>query len=124
VILVDSSIWVDHLRAANTTMIRLLDNAEVLGHPFVVGELALGNLPRRVSLLRDLNDLPAAAVATHEEAMLLLEREQLHGQGVGYVDLHLLAATRLTPGARLWSRDNRVGAAAERLGLKADLPTP
>jgi hypothetical protein len=117
VILVDTTVWIDHFRRDNATLARLLNEDQVLGHPFVVGELALGNLPRRTSLLRDLGDLPASVVATHGEAMVLLEAERLYGLGIGYVDLHLLAATRLAPGTRLWSRDVRLANVAGRLGL-------
>ena len=116
-ILVDTTIWIDHFRQDNAALARLLSDDQVLGHPYVVGELALGNLPRRALLLRELGDLPAAVAATHDEAMALLEGERLYGLGIGYVDLHLLAATKLTRDARLWSRDMTLSAAAERLGL-------
>jgi predicted nucleic acid-binding protein len=117
VILADTSIWIDHFRQSNAALQRLLDADEVLGHPFVVGELALGNLPRRDSLLQDLSDLPAAIAASHDEAMGLIADERLYGLGITYIDLHLLAATRLTPEARLWSRDRRLSALAARLGV-------
>ena len=117
----DTSIWIDHFRQTNATLERLLDADQVLGHPFVVGELALGNLPRRASLLRDLGDLPAAPLATHEEVMALIEAERLHGLGITYLDLHLLAATLLTLDAYLWTRDRRLSEVAARLGVAAPI---
>lgn len=121
-ILVDSSVWVDHVRRADTTLMRLLDEGQVLVHPFVIGEVALGNLPRRRLFLDNMHRLPRALVATDSDAMSLMEREQLYGRGIGYADLHLLAATRLTPQTSLWSRDRRMRTVAEELGL-ASSPT-
>jgi hypothetical protein len=117
VILVDTSVWVDHLRRTDATLIRLLDEGQVLTHPFVIGEVAMGNLSRRRLFLDDMRRLPLALVATDLEAMSLMEREHLFGRGIGFADLHLLAATRLTPLATLWSRDRRLRAIAEELGL-------
>ena len=85
-------------------------------HPFVVGEIACGSLSHRASILELLGELPAAAVAENEEALGFIERHALHGKGIGYVDVHLLAAVALTPGARLWTRDKRLQAAADELG--------
>jgi predicted nucleic acid-binding protein len=121
VILVDTSIWIDHFRQANGVLERLLASDQVLGHPFVVGELALGNLPQRASLLQDLSDLPAALVATHEEAMVLIAEERLYGLGITYIDLHLLASTLLTSEALLWTRDRRLVDVASRLQVRAAL---
>jgi predicted nucleic acid-binding protein len=84
----------------------------VLGHPFVLGEIALGRLRRRDAVLALLADLPQAVVASDAEVLALVEASGLAGSGLGYVDVHLLAAVRLTPGARLWSRDRRLAAAA------------
>jgi len=97
----------------------LLDDGEVLLHPFIIGELALGNLRQRESVLADLLRLPQASAASDAEVMHLIQQERLFAIGIGYVDAHLLAATRLTPGASLWTRDNRLSAAAERLSLAA-----
>jgi predicted nucleic acid-binding protein len=116
VILVDTSVWVDHVRRADATLIRLLNAGQVLTHPFVIGEVAMGNLPRRRLFLDEMRRLPAALIATDLEAMSLMEREQLYGRGIGFADLHLLAATRLTQAA-LWSRDRRLRAIAEELGI-------
>ena len=118
-ILVDTSVWVDHLRARDATLVGLLDAGAVLGHPFVLGELALGSLRQRRLVLTALEDLPQASVATDPEVLSFVERQQLYGFGIGYVDAHLLAAARLTPGASLWTRDRRLHEAALRLGVAA-----
>lgn len=119
-ILVDTSVWVDHLRAGHSTLGRLLERGLVMAHPWVIGELALGHLSHRRNIVRLLTGLPQATVATTEEILTLVERYQLYGLGIGYVDAQLLAATRLTPDAELWTNDNRLAAAASRLGCAAD----
>jgi len=124
VILVDTSIWIDHLRAGHLTLAHLLEYGSVLGHPWVVGELALGHLSQRQEILGLLNSLPQAAVATPTEILTFIERHELHGLGIGYVDVQLLAATQLTPGAGLWTNDKRLAAAAARLGLVVDPSAP
>jgi predicted nucleic acid-binding protein len=124
VILVDTSVWVDHLRAGDAMLAGLLDAAMVLAHPFVIGELALGNLHRRETVLNALSDLPMANVATDAEVLHFINRNTLFGRGVGYVDCHLLAATRLTAGAELWTRDKRLHGVAVQLGLAITRPQP
>ena len=116
-ILVDTSVWVDHLRASDDGLVALLDAGMVLSHPFVIGELALGNLSRREIVLSALSDLPRATVATDAEALHFIDRHALFGSGAGYVDIHLLAAVRLTAGAELWTRDKRLHGVAVQLGL-------
>ena len=116
-ILVDTSVWVDHLRAGNARLARLLEDGEVVSHPFVIGELALGNLRRRDTVLDALSELPQANVATDIEVLHLIRKEALFGRGIGYLDAHLLASVRLTPPARLWTRDQRLHGVAEHLGL-------
>jgi hypothetical protein len=122
VILVDSSVWIDHLRKEDERLVELLAAEEVLGHPFVTGEIALGNLKRRDAVLADLRDLPQAAVATEDEVLDLINRLPLFGRGIGYVDAHLLAAVRLTPDATLWTAEKRLRAVSAELGLAAMLP--
>jgi predicted nucleic acid-binding protein len=117
VILVDSSVWVDHLRAADAELGRLLDRGLALGHAFVRGELACGNLRRRKEILTLLAGLPQAVLAEDDEVLALIEGHRLMGRGIGYVDAHLLAATLLTAGARLWTRDLRLAEIAARLGV-------
>ncbi|QIE26197.1 Ribonuclease VapC32 (plasmid) [Caballeronia sp. SBC1] len=118
-ILVDTSIWIDHLRAGNAVLTDLLLSGRVLTHPFVIGELALGNLSQSDRVLESLLNLPRAVVATPEETVDFISSAALSGLGIGYVDASLLASTRLTPDARLWTRDKRLHAAADRLGSSA-----
>ena len=120
-ILVDTSIWIDHLRRSDPRLAHLLAEGQVLRHPFVIGEIALGTPSRREMTLRALGRLPAACVATHDEVMSLIERERLFGWGVGYVDVHLIASALLTPEALLWTRDRKLLAVAKRLGLAAEV---
>ncbi len=116
-ILVDTSVWVDHLRVSDAVLVGLLDAAMVLAHPFIIGELALGNLGRRETVLSALSDLPRAIVATDVEVLHFIDRHELFGRGVGYIDIHLLAAVQLTAGARLWTRDKRLEGIAVQLDL-------
>jgi predicted nucleic acid-binding protein len=120
VILVDTSVWVDHLRAGEPALVHLLDHGLVLAHPWVTGELALGHLSQRQDILGLLTGLPSAEIATDAEVLGLIEAEQLYGLGIGYVDAQLLAATRLTADARLWTADKRLAVVARRLRLLAD----
>jgi len=121
VILVDTSIWIDHLRKSDELLSDLLDRKQVLIHPYVLGELALGSLRHRDRILRDLQDLKRTVVAHPDEVLRFIQQERLFQTGIGYVDAHLLAALRLTPEAWLWTRDRRLDALAERLSLKARL---
>ena len=116
-ILVDTSVWVDHLRRGDAQLVALLNNASVLMHPFVVGEIACGSLADRADVLGLLQALPAASVAEQDEVLRFVELHRLWGKGVGYIDVHLLAATSLTSGAALWTRHRRLGEAAAALGL-------
>lgn len=120
-ILVDTSVWIDHLRDGDAGLTGLLNAGQVLGHRFVTGELALGNLHNRDMVLGALQDLPQAGIATDEEVMCFIAQNALSGIGIGYIDAHLLAAVRLSPGASLWTRDKRLLAASVRLGLSANL---
>ena len=116
-IIVDTSVWIDHLRSGNQRLSRLLDRGQVLAHPWVIGELALGNLQRRVEILRLLDGLPQATIATESEVMKLIDQHELYGSGIGYVDAQLLAATRLSGDARLWTIDARLASPATLLGV-------
>ncbi len=115
-ILVDTSVWVDHFRAGNRRLGALLEEQQVLGHPFVVGELACGRLRHRARVLGDLERLPMAPVATHAEVLALIERRSLAGSGIGWVDAHLLASA-LIARAFLWTLDRTLERQARRLGI-------
>jgi predicted nucleic acid-binding protein len=121
VILADTSIWVDHLRASDKALVALLEAGMVLAHPFVIGELALGNLRQREIVLTALADLPHASVATDAEVLHFIERHALFGRGIGYIDAHLLAAAQLTAGTELWTNDKRLHGVAVQLGLAITL---
>jgi predicted nucleic acid-binding protein len=118
-ILVDSSVWIDHLRRRDEILVDLLDREQVLVHPFVIGELAMGSLGHREAVLQDLLDLKRAVVADDDGVMHFVEANNLFGQGLGYLDAHLLASTKLTAETSLWTRDKRLAAAAERLSIAA-----
>jgi predicted nucleic acid-binding protein len=117
-VLVDTSVWVDFLRRGDATLKQLLEDGEVLVHPFVIGELALGNLSSGSGLLSMLSVLPSAQVATHEEVMGFIERHELSGAGLGYVDAHLLASVRLTGQSQLFTRDRKLSRVARQLALE------
>lgn len=116
-ILVDTSVWINHLRTGDPELVALLQASHVLAHPWVIGELALGHLVRRGEILGLLGHLPQAKVATDHEVLTLIDNHQLFGLGIGYVDAHLLAATLLTAGARLWTHDRRLAAVSDQLEL-------
>ena len=116
-ILVDTSVWVEHLRAGNAQLAVLLERSAVAMHPMVLGELACGNLRDRGTLLMLWRNLPQLTAATDVEALFFLERNRLWGRGIGYIDVHLLAALSLNAGTRLWTRDKRLLGTAEHLEL-------
>jgi predicted nucleic acid-binding protein len=118
-ILVDTSVWIDHLRDGDAILAEMLERGRVLGHPFVVGELATGSMRQRAVILHALRRLPQAVVARDPEVLDFIERETLFGTGLGYVDIHLLASVRLSQGALLLTRDKRLRAAAERMAVAA-----
>lgn len=118
-VLVDTSIWIEHFRAAEPQLVALLMRNDVLAHPFVIGEIALGGVAGRADVLRHLNHLPAAVAATQPEVMIFIDRHKLANTGLGYVDASLLASTALTSGAALWARDKTLHAAAVRCGVAA-----
>ena len=115
-ILVDTSVWVDHLRSGLTPLANLLQEGEVLIHPWVIGEIACGNLRNRNQVLDLLQGLPTAVVARDSEVLLLIERGKLMGRGIGYVDAHLLAAAKLSR-CGLWTQDRRLAGLAQEQGL-------
>ena len=120
-LLVDTSVWINHLRERDEDLVKFLEGKRGLSHPLVVGELAMGNLQGREMVLGTLQDLPQSAVAEEEEeeeeVLQLVSARKLFGQGLSYVDAHLLAAVQLTPGASFWTRDKRLAKAAVNLSL-------
>jgi len=122
VILVDTSVWVDHLRRSEPDLIDALDSGLVLMHPFVLGEIACGNLKRRADVLSLMSALPQAAMATDNEALEFIDRRRLMGRGIGYIDVHLLASAVLTGTATLWTRDKRLSVVADDLALNFERP--
>jgi predicted nucleic acid-binding protein len=120
-ILVDTSVWIDHFRQGDVELARLLNSGQVLTHRFVIGELALGNIQNRSLIISTLQNLPQATAASDEEVLRFIERHALFGSGIGYIDAHLLAATLLTPGSFIWTRDKRLFAESVRLGVCVNL---
>lgn len=118
-ILVDTSVWIDHFRRGNDRLAAFLGDGEVLGHPFITGELACGSFRSWKEILTLLNELPQASVASPSEVLLFIERHRLMGRGLGYVDVHLLASARLDR-AGLWTRDRRLADAARSMKVFAD----
>lgn len=116
-ILVDSSVWVDHFRRADPSLIARLNAGLVFIHPFIIGEIALGSLRQRNVVLSTLRGLPRATQATDDEVQTFIEQQPLYSLGIGYIDAHLLTSVRLTPGMQLWTRDRRLDEIATRLGV-------
>ncbi len=116
-ILVDTSVWVDHLRSGSEALTAALMAGRVLAHPFVIGELACGTLQNRREVLDLLGRLPSVPTATHAEALAFIERRALMGRGIGFIDVHLLASVALAAPAHLWTRDRRLAAIATELDL-------
>ena len=114
-ILVDTSVWIDHLRRGSSALGAALEREEVMTHPFVIGELACGNLKNRRQLLDLLAALPSTVVATDEETLHFIEQRRLMGRGIGWIDVHLLASVMMTEAAQLWTMDKRLGAIATQL---------
>ena len=116
-ILVDTSIWNTHLRHGSRQLEKLLMDAEVMCHPFIIGELACGNLKNRNEIISLLKSLPMAPTIEFDEFIFFVDRNQLMGKGVGFVDIHLLASAQLI-GLLLWTADKRLKSAADQLKLK------
>jgi hypothetical protein len=123
-VLLDTSVWIDHLRSGDALVVELLEAGDVFTHEFVIGELALGNLGKRAEILGLLAALPRAPMATHDEVLQFISRHRLAGRGIGYVDAHLLASAFLQPGLRLLTRDRRLRETASdaRRGVSVLMP--
>jgi predicted nucleic acid-binding protein len=116
-ILVDTSVWIDHFKAPVIGLEELSWSGRILGHPFITGELAVGHLRDWAGTLDALRRLLQAKVASEVEFLKLISSERLAATGLGFVDVHLLASCRITPGTRLWSRDKRLAKYADQLGV-------
>ena len=115
-VLVDTSVWVSHFRHGNIGLEKLLNDGEVVSHPFIVGELACGNLKNRREILIDLQSLPMAILAEDREVLKFIENYRLMGKGVGYIDVHLIAAALLT-GVPLWTFDKTLDKITKKIGI-------
>jgi predicted nucleic acid-binding protein len=120
-VLADTSIWIDHFRRGDRQLIQFLDRGDVVMHPFVIGELALGSVSKSARTIDDLHELPKAAVANTDEILKFIADRKLSGSGIGYVDAHLLAAAALAPETFVWTRDRRLQAVARSLSLAAEI---
>ena len=121
-ILADTSIWIDHLRSGNKELRKLLNQGQVVIHPFIIAELALGSLKQRAQTLALLDLWPQVQVAQLSEVRLMIEARRLYSLGIGLTDAHLVASVFLNPPTLLWTRDKRLRKAAERIGVHANLP--
>ena len=121
-ILVDTSVWIDHLRSPDRELQKLLQNDEVVTHPFVRLELALGSIATREMVLADLALLPQAPIAATGELFSLVELRRLYRRGIGITDLHLICSALFDKSISIWTRDRRLGDIADELGLRAPLP--
>ena len=120
-ILADTSVWIDHLHRQDRALQGVLVAKDLLIHPFVIGEIAVGRWPDRIATLEMLRDLPMPSVAEDQEVLRIIEDWELSGTGIGYLDVHLLASVLLTPETRLWTRDKRLREVAKQLSLDAKL---
>jgi predicted nucleic acid-binding protein len=116
-VLADTSVWIGHFRKGDSLLAELLSDGSVLMHPFILGELACGNLKNRAAVLNDLKALPPAHSATHEESLSFIERHKLWGRGIGWIDAHLLASVLLSH-CEFWTLDGRLAAVALHAGLR------
>ncbi|EAQ98968.1 type II toxin-antitoxin system VapC family toxin [Congregibacter litoralis] len=110
--LVDTSVWIDHFRSDSSDLRRLLEDGMVVTHEFVIGELACGRLKDREAVLGFFESLPRVALVSHSEFLHFVGAHQLEGTGLNFVDIHLLASSRLTEGVQIWTRDERLSRAA------------
>lgn len=116
-ILVDTSVWIDHFRVGNPNLVLVLGQDVVSSHPLVIGEIACGTISNRAEIITRLQKLRSTVVATHSEALSFIEARSLMGRGLGYIDIHLLASVAITPDTQLWTNDRRLEAAAMSLDV-------
>lgn len=120
-ILADTSVWIDHLRGSDDALRLQLQEIRICIHPFVIAELALGSLKDRLRTVAELEMLPHVEVAQLAEVRQMIEVHRLHGKGIGLIDAHLIASTLITAGTQLWTRDKRLRAITENLGIQSNL---
>jgi predicted nucleic acid-binding protein len=121
VILADTMVWIDYFRNRSAAMQKLLEDAQIVMHPFIVAELSLGSLQERRKTLAYLEMLPQVNVANLSEVRRMIESQALYSKGIGLTDTHLIASTLITPSVQLWTRDKRLRGIAEALGIDANL---
>jgi predicted nucleic acid-binding protein len=121
-ILVDTSVWIDHLHRADPSLIQLLERCDVVTHPLVIGELAMRSIRSRGKFLTLLSELPRVPVASHDEVMALIDAQHLHGKALGIVDAHLLASALLSPGTRMWTKDRALARMAHSMAVGSTEP--
>ena len=115
-VLVDTSVWIDHFRNENDRLVKLLNNGEVFSHPFIIGEIACGKIKNRLEIITSLQSLPQSLIVDHEEVMLFIEKKKIMGQGLGYIDITLLVSSILT-GIPLWTLDKRLNEIARKFDI-------
>ncbi len=116
-VLVDTSVWIRHLRTGDARLVALLENAEVLAHPLVIGELACGNLSNRGLFLASMRELPSAVAATHDETLRFVGDRKLWANGIGWIDAQLMASALITH-CRLWTLDENLNRASDQIGVR------
>ena len=121
-IILDTSVWIDHTRENNDHLFELFKRGRILIHPFTIGEIALGSLRDGDKIITSLLEMPRPNVASEAEVLALIRNRFLDGSGIGYVDAHLLASTQLTPETSLWTRDKRLRRVAEAIGVAYSPP--
>lgn len=120
-ILVDTSVWVDHFRNPEPDLLKILDAGEVLMHAMIVGEIACGNVPNQAEVLRKMNNLPAIDESSHAEVLSMIDSKSLMRRGIGYIDAHLICSVLNREGVTLWTRDRRLRQVAEDIGIAYSL---
>jgi predicted nucleic acid-binding protein len=115
-VLVDTSIWIDHFRNSNDQLVELLNDGEVICHPLIIGELACGHIKNRKEILSDLQALPQSSVIEHDEIMLFIDKNQIMGKGLGYIDMAILASSLVT-GIPLWTFDQKLSVIAKKFNI-------
>ena len=118
-ILADTTVWIDHFRSDNEEMRKQLGKLNIVIHPFIIAELALGSLRERTKTLAWLDRLPKVKVAQISEVRQMIELRSLYNRGIGLIDAHLIASVFIDPSSRLWTKDKRLSGIAEELGIAA-----